>query len=205
MRRTRRMMAVLLALAFGACSPSPSPDEVLEGVTAARPTPPIEKPGFTFTDTEGEAYDFRAETEGRLALLFFGYTYCPDVCPLQMARIATALDSVPPELRERIEVVFVSVDPKRDTPERLATWLGNFDPGFVGLTAPQEEVDALMGSLDFPPTMFPEGTEGDDYGVGHPGMVWGFTPDGAGRLLWFGGVTAEDYRKDMVQVASHRW
>lgn len=203
MTKTLRSATLLLAVAVAACSPSP--EAALEGVTAARPTPPIEKPAFTFTDARGEPYDFRERTEDRLALLFFGYTYCPDVCPLQMARIATALDSVPPDLKERIEVVFVSVDPKRDTPERLATWLGNFDPSFVGVTAPQGEVDALMGSLDFPPTLFPEGTEGDDYGVGHPGMVWGFTPDGEGRLLWFGGATAEDYRKDMVQVMSHRW
>lgn len=203
MTRPLTLAALLLVAATVACSPSP--EEALEGVTAARPTPPLEKPDFTFTDTRGEPYDFRARTEDRLALLFFGYTYCPDVCPLHMSRIAAALDSVPAELKQRIEVVFVSVDPKRDTPERLAEWLGRFDPSFVGLRAPQEEVDALMGRLDFPPTMFPDGTEGSDYGVGHPGMVWGFTPDGAGRLLWFAGVTAEDYRNDLVQVTSHRW
>lgn len=200
----RTRIALPLLLAVVACS-SPSPEERLEGVSAARPTPPLEKPAFTFTDTRGEPYDFRDETEGRLALLFFGYTYCPDVCPLHMARIATALDSIPAELRERVEVVFVSVDPKRDTPERLGEWLGRFDSSFVGLRAPQEEVDALMARLDFPPTLFPDGTEGDDYGVGHPGIVWGFTPDGPGRLLWLGGTTAEDYRRDLVQVASLRW
>ena len=94
---------------------------------------PVPKPDLTLTDTNGEAFDLRAETEGYLTLVFFGYTYCPDVCPVHMANLGAVFGDLIPEVRDRIKVVFVSTDPERDTPERLRSWLDNFDRSFVGL------------------------------------------------------------------------
>lgn len=81
---------------------------------------PLDKPALVGLDQHGEPYDFRAETAGAPTLLFFGYTHCPDACPAQMAILAAALDDVDPQVRDALEVVFVTVDPDRDTPERPA-------------------------------------------------------------------------------------
>jgi protein SCO1/2 len=83
-------------------------------------SPPLPKPDFVFTDTSGEAFDFQQETEGYVTLLYFGYTHCPDICPSHMADVAAVIDRNP-DWVEHVKVVFVSVDPARDTPERLRT------------------------------------------------------------------------------------
>ena len=79
-----------------------------------------------------------------MALLFFGYTWCPDVCPIHMANIGQAMKSIPTEDRHRVEVVFVSTDPARDTPERIREWLDVFDRSFVGLRGTLEEVNRIQ-------------------------------------------------------------
>src|SRR6185369_9103221 len=90
-------------------------------------TPPLTKPQFTLTNTSGASFDFRAETQGYVTLLFFGYTHCPDECPLHMAAIATSLKQLAPEVRGQVKVVFVTADPARDTPSVLRAWLDRFD------------------------------------------------------------------------------
>ena len=108
------------------------------------------RPDFVLTDMNGEAFHFRAETEGKLALLFFGYTYCPDVCPVHMASIAAVKRDLSVAEQRRMRVVFVTADPRRDTAERLLSWLGNFDPDFVGLRGTEAEVDSIMLGLALP-------------------------------------------------------
>ncbi len=93
---------------------------------------PQEKVDFTLLDTDGRPFNFREQTDGYVTLLFFGYTYCPDVCPIHMANIGTVLKDFPFEVQEQIKVVFVTTDPERDTPERMRLWLDNFDPDFIG-------------------------------------------------------------------------
>ena len=95
---------------------------------------PLAKPDFTLTDTSGAPFDFRAETDGKLTLLFFGYTSCPDICPIHLANLAAVLRQISPDFQRRIQVVFVGVDAPRDTPERMRSWLDSFDARFVGLT-----------------------------------------------------------------------
>ena len=79
-------------------------------------TPPLPKPKFTLTDTSGAPFDLGLKTQGYVTLLFFGYTNCPDMCPLQMSMIARALGKMPTELAEQFKVVFVTTDPARDNP-----------------------------------------------------------------------------------------
>ena len=74
------------------------------------------------------------ELEGSITLLFFGYTYCPDECPMHMANIGAALKKLPPGIADQVKLVFVTTDPARDTPVELRRWLDNFDRHFVGLT-----------------------------------------------------------------------
>ena len=103
--------------------------------------PPYQRPSFTLTDTSGAAYDFATATKGRPTLLFFGYTNCPDVCPTTFADIAVALRKLDPSVASQIQVVFVTTDPARDTPQVIREWLDRFDADlptpFVGLTGDQ--------------------------------------------------------------------
>ena len=158
------------------------------------------KPDFTLTDTEGRAYDFRAETDGFVTLVFFGYTYCPDVCPVHMASIAAVRRELPVSLQRRIKVVFVTVDPERDTAERLRSWLDTFDRSFVGLRGEPERVGGILQAMDLPPAVVPD-TAGRDYLVGHASQVIAFSPDGAVRVVYPFGTRQADWQHDLPRLA----
>jgi protein SCO1/2 len=81
-----------------------------------------------------------ADFRGKAVLIYFGYTWCPDVCPTNLALLAIALRQLTPEERPRVQVLFVSVDPQRDTPLRLAQYTAYFHPGMIGLTGDSEQV-----------------------------------------------------------------
>ena len=98
--------------------------------------PATAKPVGTLTDDAGKPFNIRTMTKGTVTLLFFGYTHCPDECPLTMANTAAALRMMPAAEAAKVKVLFVSVDPGRDTLARLRSWLGNFYPSFIGLRAP---------------------------------------------------------------------
>ncbi|MEJ2205995.1 MAG: SCO family protein [Gemmatimonadota bacterium] len=93
--------------ALAACAPSADlpPDPHNLPLRGTKPFAPLEKVDFTLTDTQGRPFDFRAETDGKIALLFFGYTFCPDICPLHMATLAAALDEVATDVRDQVVLV----------------------------------------------------------------------------------------------------
>jgi len=195
-------LALVAALFGAACDAAPArspeaaaPADSLHGIVL--PDPPS-KPDFTLTDTEGEAYDFRAETEGKLALLFVGFTHCPDVCPVHMANLGAVLRDFPYETRRRIEVVFVSADPERDSAERIREWLDGFDNRFVGLRGPIDSVNAILQQLDMPAAVIGEVDERGDYSVGHPAHIVAF-PAGGGpaRAFYPFGTRQADWAHDL--------
>jgi protein SCO1/2 len=157
------------------------------------------RPDFVLTDTEGKSFDFDRETEGKVTLLYFGYTHCPDVCPSHMADIAAALDRSP-DLKDDVEVVFVTVDPDRDDSERLALWLGLFSEDFVGLTGTREEIDeatkSALGNLWFPIKTAAYGDSGE-YSVSHAAMVLAYGKDDVVRVMWPFGTPKADYENDL--------
>ena len=164
--------------------------------------PPLEKPDFTLTDQNGAPFNFRLATAGKVTLLFFGYTHCPDVCPLHVANIAAVLKKLPFEARAAIRFVFVTTDPVRDTPARLKEWLGGFDASFVGLRGTQEEVNRLLFALRMPPIQQdpqPAGTA--EYLVGHAAQVVAFGLDGLSRLEYPFGIRQEDWAHDLPKLA----
>lgn len=108
---------------------------------------PFEKPDLTLTDTKGDKYDLIDETKGRPTLIYFGYTNCPDVCPLTMSNIAIAKSRLSKAEQRKLKVVFVTSDPKRDTPKRLHKWLRMHDPSFVGLTGDFDTIQAGARSV----------------------------------------------------------
>jgi len=151
------------------------------------------------TDLRGEAFDFRVETEGKLALLFFGYTYCPDICPVHMASLAAVKRDLSVNEQRGMRVVFVTADPRRDTPERLREWLGNFDREFVGLRGSEAEVDRIMLSLGLPPAIR-DTASGPDYAVGHASQVIAFPPGDGFRVIYPFGTRQADWKHDLPRL-----
>jgi protein SCO1/2 len=111
--------------------------------------PPLPRPSFTLTDTSGKKFSF-SQTAGRPTVLYFGYTNCPDICPTTMADIAQAVAQVPPAVRAKTDVVFVTTDIKHDTGPVIAAWLRHFDTAlpnrFIGLTGSQGQIDAAQAA-----------------------------------------------------------
>jgi protein SCO1 len=195
--RRRLPWAVLLAftlLVLGSCASGKSTED-LQGVVVETPQP---KPSFVLTDTNGEAYDFAERTEGMLTLLYFGYTNCPDICPVHMAQIARVFDEYP-EIESKSEVVFVSVDPQRDTPEVLRSFLDNFGPNFIGLTGTTEELEAAEKAAGVPMAEVVGG--GEDYSVNHAAWVIAYAPDGLTYSIYPFGVEQSQWNNDLQILA----
>jgi protein SCO1/2 len=111
---------------------------------------PVRKPSGTLTADNGKPFNLRADTKGVVTLLYFGYTHCPDLCPLTMSNTAVALKLLPAADRAKVRVLFVSVDPGRDTLARLRSWLGAFDPAFIGLRGTLAQVESFESQTGLP-------------------------------------------------------
>jgi protein SCO1/2 len=111
---------------------------------------PVAKPAGTLTDDLGKPFSLKTDTAGVVTLLFFGYTHCPDECPLTMSNTGAAFRMIPAADRAKIRMVFVSVDPGRDTAARLHSWLGRFDPSFIGLRGTLAQVEAMEKQTGLP-------------------------------------------------------
>ncbi len=129
-------------------------------------------------DQDGQAFDTR-DLRGRWHLLFLGFTACPDVCPTTLSDLRRLLGRLQPEVRERVQVVLVSVDPARDTPERLKQYLAYYRSGFKGLTGELSELTKLSKALGLP--FVPANETGGDYSVSHSGNIALVAPDGSLR------------------------
>src|SRR5215471_8261677 len=113
-------------------------------------TPPLPKPAFTLTDTSGAPFDLRQRTQGYVTLLFFGYTYCPDQCPMHMAALGAALKRMPAAVADQVKLVFVTTDPARDTPAVLRRWLDFFDRRSAGLTGSEAAIEGVQRAAGVP-------------------------------------------------------
>jgi len=207
---------VILALALGisdqrsaTAGPNQGPDLPQAGQGAATyhggvVTPPLPKPKFTLTDTSGAPFDFWSETQKYVTLLFFGYTYCPDECPLQMANIASSLQELSPEVREQVKVVFVTTDPTRDSAPKLRAWLDQFDSRFIGLTGSEAAITAAQRAALIPPASKTAQTD-QDYGVNHASFVLAYTKDNLAHVIYPGGVTPEDWAQDLPLLVKEVW
>jgi len=215
--RTTRLVLLLGAVALGAsaCQPGDSAADAGGTANAGRAASgseyrgvtlpePRDKPSFTLTATDGKPYDFQKETAGKLTLLFFGYTNCPDVCPVHMANIAAVLQKMSYEDQQRIAVVFVTTDPDRDTPEKIRKWLDAFDSRFVGLYGSEEDVNRVMYDMKLPPSMKDAPAEDGSYGVGHAAQVYAFTADGKARVVYPFGTRQSDWAHDLPKLLRER-
>ncbi len=134
-----------------------------------------ELPALTLTDQDGQAQAVDSLT-GRWTLLFFGYTFCPDICPTTLAELRQLQGLLGEEDRQRLRVLMVTVDPARDTPEQLKQYLGFFDAGFRGLTGELENIQTLSGRVGIP--FIPGDTRQENYTVDHSANLALLGPDG---------------------------
>lgn len=197
------LSAVLIVLAGVACGGKDGSADLDDatgwyGSVLEKPVPKVD---FSLRDTEGRPFEFASETEGSLTLLFFGYTNCPDICPIHLASIAAVMRDFPYELRSRIKVVFVSTDPERDTPERLRSWLDGFDESFVGLLGTVEQVNDIERSFGLAPSFVDPAQDSERYMVGHAAQVLAFTPDNLAHIAYPFGTRQSDWAKDLPRLA----
>jgi len=137
-------------------------------------------PDVTLTDQDGKPVSME-QLEGRWNLLFFGYTYCPDICPATLAELRQLRGKLPEAAQQRMQPILVSVDPARDTPEQLKKYLDYFGAGFIGLTGSLENIQTLANAAGVP--FIPADTSKKDYTVDHGANLALIGPDG--RLRGF--------------------
>ncbi|MFD8740624.1 SCO family protein [Streptomyces sp. NPDC059618] len=161
---------------------------------------PFTKPDLVLTDTTGKKYDLLARTKGRPTLIYFGYTHCPDVCPLTMNNLAVAKKQLPKAEQDKLRVVFVTTDPARDTPAALGAWLKGIDPDFVGLTGDFATIQAGARSLGISIEPTTKDKHGKTVSV-HGTQVIAFSPKtDAGYVLYGEDATVDDYTKDLPKI-----
>jgi protein SCO1/2 len=203
--RPLSVLALLAAtLALCACS-----DKLFDAASNA--TSPQGKTTFESTDVTGLAYgrDFRltdhtgkqrslADFKDKVVVVFFGYTYCPDVCPSTLSEMASAMKQLGAQA-DRVQVLFVTVDPERDTAELLSRYVPAFDPRFLGLLGDKAATDATVKEF----RVFYQKVPGKDpgsYSVDHTAASYVFDPQGRIRLYIRNGQTADAIARDIKKL-----
>jgi protein SCO1/2 len=148
--------------------------------------PPAPAPDLDLIDQHGQAFHLSDYRE-HIVLVYFGYTLCPDYCPNTMAVLRQVRSELGHEA-EMVQVVLVTTDPERDTPEKLGTYLSAFDPTFLGLTGSEENLQ--MAYMDYGVTVM-------DDGITHSTRVYVIDGQGRLRLTLPYGMMAGDVQKDL--------
>lgn len=177
----------LLSLVLGACQ-----SYQFKGTPYPDPQP---APDFALTATDGQRFRL-SEHQGQIVLIFFGYTSCPDVCPMTLTEAKQVLQGLGDD-REQVAFLFITVDPERDTPEVLANYVTAFHPAILGLTGTSDELAAVrQGYGVFAEKEVPgEATTG--YSVNHTARIFLIDPMGRLRLSYAFGTPADDILQDI--------
>jgi protein SCO1 len=165
----------------------------LRGTAYSEPYPPA--PAIRLTHSDGTP--FRLDNlRGNLILLFFGYTSCPDVCPTTMAELKTALDRIDPEKANQVKVVFVTVDPQRDTPQRVQEYANHFNTDFIGLSGSEAELARVWNDYGIYRAVA-EGSPATGYLVDHTARITLIDQSGSLRSSYGFGTPVEDLVHDL--------
>lgn len=182
--------AVVLLIGWQGLVPTP----IAHGVMLQSPQ---RADNFKLTDHTGKSVslnDFR----GKYVLLNFGYTFCPDVCPITLATLSSTIEQLG-NRSDNVQVLFVSVDPKRDSIEQLSKYITYFHPSFIALTGSENEIraTATQFGIYFSETTSEIEADADAYLVDHTSTVLMIDPDGYLRVIFPYGTTAEALASDM--------
>lgn len=154
---------------------------------------------FELTGTSGDTVTADA-TDGEIRMLFFGFTSCPDVCPTTLQKLSRAVRDMPEKWQDDTRIVFVSVDPRRDTPERIASYVDFFSDRAIGLTGEEKALREL--SKRYRTTFgYEEPDSEGNYNVSHSSAVYVFDREGNARLLFRPELSVEDIRADLIALA----
>jgi len=187
MTRTQKTVFILVALV--ALIMGLTVNKVLNGRDQPNPTELIDAgiillpqsrtvADVTMTNQDGQPVQLD-DLKGKWSLLFFGYTFCPDICPTTLAQLRQLNSQLPAETRSQLQILMVSLDPHRDTPEKLKQYLGFFDPAYLGLTGPLADIQKLANAVSIP--FIPGDTSKENYTVDHSGNLVLLGPDGRQR------------------------
>lgn len=157
----------------------------------------------------GEAQDFTlvghggqtirlSDFRGKLVALYYGYTFCPDVCPTTLAELGQAMKQLGAQADE-VQVILVTVDPERDTPDRLAEYVSYFDPSFIGLSGTLDQVAAAAEAFDIY-YLKHEGTAASGYLVDHTASLRLLDREGRLRLIWPYGTSGDKIARDIKHL-----
>ena len=187
------LLCVLLALTLSGCGVAGLGEEEatyhgthLEGEQ--------EQQTFTLIGADGQPVDI-TDYRGKLVVMYFGYTFCPDVCPLTMAKLADAREQLG-EDAEDVQVFMITVDPERDTPQRVQEYVQRIDPSFIGLGGEPEQLTEIATKLGIFAQKQP-GSEATDYLVDHTSSVLVLDQEGMLRLVLPFDLTAEQVADDL--------
>jgi protein SCO1/2 len=205
MRRGKVAVSVMLTALLAGCGSArhaaqPSTTTAARPATTLRglvPEPFPTKPSFTLTDTSGRPYSFTQATRGKLTYLFFGYTHCPDACPATMSYIKYALSRQPTRIRNQVAVVFVTVDPARDKPKVLRSWLNHYASSFVGLTGSLPEIGEVEHMAGVPTAILQKRKGVTSYDVEHSSVLFVYSPDDRSHVVYATGFKPQDYAHDL--------
>jgi protein SCO1/2 len=182
------VFAAALLLAFVALSPVFERPRVMVSGVADVGGP------FTLTAHTGERISDEA-FRGKFMLVSFGFTHCPDVCPAELQVMTAALDGMGPE-GERVQPLFITIDPERDTASHLAQYMSYFHPRFIGLTGSREEIAAVAKAYH----VWYEKVDGDspDYVMDHTSITYLMGPDGAFVQHFAFGTSADTLKEALL-------
>lgn len=197
MRTVALGVTAALVLAVSACT-SAEP----ETFTGARLDQPYAAPTVELTDTDGAPYSLAADTDKPMTVVFFGYTHCPDLCPLVMNNLSAGLNRLDEDDREQVDMVFVTTDPERDDAAALRDYLDGFGDGYVGLTGDLDDIVAAGEPLHLyvnDGKRLPSG--GYDLG-GHSTYVLGIDEDDEAVVVWNQETSAVEFATDIHLLLS---
>ena len=198
--KKHQLAFIMFSLVFNAgCSVFAPPPE-FRGAEYQSPAPP---PNFTLTATDGTAYTLHEHTDERVTLIFFGYTFCPDVCPGTLGTIKSAISRLPEDQKDTIQLLFITTDPRRDSADRLAGYLARYESEYLGLVPTQDQLVTLKS--DYGVYSEIEGEAGDEnYLVAHTSLVYVLDKSGHLRAGFLDGMTATDIAHDLQILIAER-
>jgi len=191
--RRSAVLAILLGLLLAACG---TDDDKAE-FSGTRLEQPYQAPDIALTDTDGKPYSLATSTDKPLTLVFFGYTNCPDFCPMVLNNIAASLNLLDDADRDQVDVVLVTTDPARDDEKTMRTYLDRYNKSFIGLTG---DLDTIIDVGDPLAVYVNDGKElptgGYDLG-GHSTFTLAIDSDDEAVVLWNQETSAAEFAADL--------